>query len=59
MSKTYKDNPNKYRKHSDNKPHNKHRGHQDDWKPMGGSAQPMYEDPDDSRFEIPPADFHD
>ena len=58
MGKTFKDNPGKYRKHSDNKPR-KHKGHHDDWKPMGGSSQQMYEDHTNERFESPPNDFHD
>ena len=59
MGKSWKENPHKYRKFSDNKPQ-KHKSHRnDDWKPMGGSAQQMYEDPSDEKFESPPEDFHD
>jgi hypothetical protein len=42
MGKTYKDNPHKYRKHSDsNKPRKNKEKRDERWKPMGGSAQPF------------------
>ena len=63
MSKTYKDNPGKYRKHSDNKPrHNKHKTVPNyPWGNGGdhGAMQEMYEKPTDDRFETPPRDCHD